>query len=375
MKGPINPMIMRRRTATLSLLCAMACARVSASEPVRLAVVGLVHDHARLLFPMLKDRNDLHLVGVVEDDPEIIGYYEEHFHLSPSLFYPSFEALVAKEKVQAVAAFTSTAGHRAVVEECAPLGIDVMMEKPMATNLDDARAIASAAAKGGIQVVVNFETTWYPSNKLAFDLVRQRQLIGKLRKILVQDGNQGPVGIKTTPYFLKWLTDPAAGGGASLDFGCYGADLISWMMGGARPRTVTAVMQNFQPSLYTRVEDESTIVLAYPEAQGVIQASWNWPYGRKDMEIYGTAGSVTVPGRDFLRVRAGDEPARQQSAPAIIGPESEQLSYLAAVVRGEIKPSGMSSVALNMVVTEILDAARESARTGKTVVLPEKPSW
>jgi predicted dehydrogenase len=368
---------MRFKSVVLALLLAAACTSASAqgAGAVHLAVVGLVHDHARLLFPMLKGRNDLKLVGIVEGDPEIIGYYEEHFHLSADLFYPTLQALLAKEKVQAVAAFTSTAGHRAVVEACAPLGIDVMMEKPMATSLEDAKAIAAAAARGGIQVLVNFETTWYPSNTLAFDLVNGSHLIGSPRKILVQDGNQGPLAIKTTPFFFKWLTDPSQGGGASLDFGCYGADLISWMMHGERPRTVTAVMQNFQPETYTRVEDESTIVLVYPQTQGVIQASWNWPFGRKDMEIYGQSGSVAVPNRDFVRIRVGDDPVRQESAPALIGADSEQLSYLAAIVRGERKTTGMSSIALNMLVTEILDAARESARTGKTVSLPEKQPW
>ncbi|HZZ19763.1 MAG TPA: Gfo/Idh/MocA family oxidoreductase [Opitutaceae bacterium] len=368
-------MLIRSFVASFLLLAAPAFLQAEETPPVPLAVVGLEHDHARLLFPMLKGRGDLKLVGIVESDPEIIGYYEEHFHLCPSLFFPTFGALVAKEKVRAVAAFTSTAGHRAVIEECAPLGIDVMMEKPMATNLDDARAIAAAAAKGGIEVVVNFETTWYPSNALAFDLVNQRRLIGSPRKILVQDGNPGPSAIKATPYFLKWLTDPALGGGANMDFGCYGADLVTWIMKGERPKTVTAVMQNFQPATYSRVEDESTIVLGYPTTQAVIQASWNWPYGRKDMEIYGESGSVMVPNREFVRVKAGDEPARQQNALAITGPCAEQLSYLSAVVRGEIKPTGMSSIALNMIVTEILDAARESARTGRTVPLPPRPAW
>jgi predicted dehydrogenase len=346
-----------------------------AAAPVRLAVVGLEHDHARLLFPMLKGRTDMQLVGIVESNPEIIGYYEEHFHLEPSLFYPSIGSLVAATKVQAVAAFTSTAGHRGVVEECAPLGIDVMMEKPMATGLDDARAIAAAAAKGGIQILVNFETTWYPSNKLAFEMVNGKHAIGEIHKVVAQDGNQGPKAIKTTPYFFNWLTDPAKGGGANLDFGCYGADLITWLMGGRRPASVTAVAQTFQPETYTRVEDESTILLSYPGTQGIIQASWDWPYGRKDLEIYGQTGSVLVPSRDFVRLRVGDEATRQENAPALTGPEVDQLSYLAAIVRGEIKPTGMSSVAMNMVVTEILEAARESARSGRRVDLPAAPPW
>jgi predicted dehydrogenase len=274
-----------------------------------------------------------------------------------------------------VAAFTSTAGHRGVVEECAPLGIDVMMEKPMALDMKDARAIKAAAEKGGVQVLVNFETTWYASNRLAFSLVNDKHTIGEIRKILVQDGNQGPRAIKATRYFFKWLTDPEQGGGASLDFGCYGADLITWIMGGKRPISVFAVTQNFQPEIYTHVEDESTIILTYPNTQGIIQASWNWPYGRKDMEIYGQTGSVLVPNRDFVRIRVRDEAAKQEPAPTPNGPEVDQLAALAAVVRGESKPSGMSSIELNMEVTEILDAARESARTGRKVDLPASPDW
>jgi predicted dehydrogenase len=342
--------------------------------PVRLAVVGLVHDHARLLFPMLAGRSDVQLVGIVEPDREVVGYYKSHFHLDDALFYPDLGSLLAKTRVQAVATFTSTADHRRVVEMCAPLGIDVMMEKPLAASLEDARAISAAAARGGIQVVVNFETTWYPSNRLAFDLVNRRHAIGDVRKILVQDGNQGPQGIKTTPYFFRWLTDPAQGGGALRDFGCYGADLVTWLMEGRRPTSVLAVTQNFQGAIYPRVEDESTIILTYPSAQAIIQASWNWPFGRKDMEIFGTNGSASVPGRDVVRIRVADSAEKALQAPALQPPENDQLAYLAAVVRRQIRPSGLSSLELNLVVTEILDAARESARTGRRVDLgPARP--
>jgi predicted dehydrogenase len=362
---------MKIRSFISVLLCAatLRAAPETPPAPVRLAVIGLVHDHARLLFPMLAGRSDIQLVGIVEPNPEVVAYYKSHFPLDDSLFFPTFESLLAKTKVQAVAAFTSTAAHRRVVEMCAPLGIDVMMEKPLAADLDDARAISEAAEKGGIQVVVNFETTWYPSNQLAYDLVDRQHAIGDVRKILVQVGNQGPVGINTTPYFSKWLTDPDQGGGALRDFGCYGADLVTWLMQGRRPDSVLAVAQNFQKNYYPRVEDESTIILNYPTAQAIIQASWNWPYGRKDMEIYGKDGSAILPNRDVVRLRVGDAAERVERAPALMPPYTDQLSYLAAVVRGEIRPSGLSSLKVNLIVTEILDAARESARTGERVRL------
>jgi predicted dehydrogenase/inosine-uridine nucleoside N-ribohydrolase len=243
-----------------------------------------------------------------------------------------------------------------------------MMEKPLAVNLADARAIAAAAKKGGIQVFVNYETTWYASNHAAHDLLLGQRAIGDVRKIVVHDGHQGPAAIGCSPDFLKWLTDPVLnGGGALMDFGCYGADLVTWLMDGQRPTSVFAVTQHIQPDVYPKVDDEATIVITYPRAQAILQASWNWPYGRKDMEIYGEKGSIIVPDRNSLRIRMGDGPGSTVVAPALQGPYADEISYLAAVVRGEIRPEGLSSLDTNLVVDEILDAARESARTGRRI--------
>jgi predicted dehydrogenase len=349
----------------------IACAWAQPSpRPVRLAIVGLVHDHAGGFIPSLAGRHDVQLVGIVEPDPSLRASYAKRFNLDANLFFPTLDALLAKTKVQAVATFTSTFDHRRVVEMCAPLGIDVMMEKPMAASLADARAIAAAAKKGGIQVIVNYETTWYSSNREAYDLVDRQHAIGGVRKILAYAGHQGPAAIGCSPAFLKWLTDPVLnGGGASMDFGSYGADLITWLMRGQRPTSVFAVMQHFQPDVYPRVEDEATIVLTYPRAQAIIQASWNWPYGRKDMEIYGQSGSVMVPDRDTVRLRQRDAAEAALPAPALKDPYADSVSYLAAVVRGEIRPTGLSSVETNLVVNEILEAAKESAQTGRLIDL------
>jgi hypothetical protein len=51
------------------------------------------------------------------------------------------------------------------------------------------------------------------------------------------------------------------------------------------PLTVTAVTQQIKPEIYPRVDDEATIILTYLHAQGILQASWNWPFDRKDMEV------------------------------------------------------------------------------------------
>ncbi len=345
--------------------------------PVRIAMIGLVHDHAYGFIPLTQNRPEVQLAGIVEPDHELAATYAKRFNLPTNLFYPTLAALLAKTNVDAAAAFTTTLDHRRVVEMCAPLHINVMMEKPLAVNMREARAIQAAARSGGIQVIVNYETTWYRSSQAAYKLVDEEHAIGDLRKIVVHDGHGGPKEIGCSETFLKWLTDPKLNGGGALpDFGCYGAGLITWLMAGQRPTSVFAVTQQIKPEVYPKVEDEATVVLAYPKAQGIIQASWNWAIGRKDMEIYGTTGYVLAPQKDLLRLGKvhTQETELDLPAPPLSSPLRDQISYLASVVRGETQPSGPSSLELNLIVTEILDAARESARTGRRIELPPAPA-
>jgi predicted dehydrogenase len=279
--------------------------------------------------------------------------------------------MLQKARPQAVVVYTNTYDHRRVVEACARHGVHVMMEKPLAVSADDAHVIRNAAREAGIHVLVNYETTWYPSSRAVYDLVHGNAL-GELRKVVVHDGHRGPREIGVDREFLSWLTDPVLdGGGALFDFGCYGVDLTTWLMDGRRPDAVTAVTQTNKPDVYPRVDDEATIVLRYPRAQAIIQASWNWPFSRKDMEAYGETGyAITVRAKQ-LRVRRAGEEETQVDADALAPPADDPLSYLRAVVTGRVRPDGPSSLETNVVVTEVLDAARRSAASGATVRLGE----
>jgi predicted dehydrogenase len=245
-----------------------------------------------------------------------------------------------------------------------------MMEKPLAVSLEDALAIKKAADAARIQVLVNYETTWYPSNRAAYDLVHEKAL-GDVRKVVIHDGHSGPKEIGVGPEFLSWLTDPKLNGaGALFDFGCYGADLMTWLMDGQRPQTVTAVTQQIKPEIYPHVDDEATIILTYPKAQAIVQASWNWPFDRKDMEVYGQTGYVITVKRDDIRVRRAGGMDEQVAAKTLPSPYDNSLSFLRAVIMDGMKPDGPSSLETNVTVTEILDAARRSAVSGKTIRLP-----
>ncbi len=368
----VNPIIKGHLVYRLLLgLLLFAAGNVwSQPSPLRLGIVGLEHDHAHGFIPGATSRQDTQLVGIAESDPDLVRRYASQYNLKTNLFYPNLEKMLQSTNPQAIATFTSTFAHPAVVELCAARGVHVMMEKPLAVNMAHARRIETAARKGGIQVVVNYETTWYPANHAVYELVHDQKALGDLRKIVVHDGHQGPKEIGCSADFLRWLTDPVLnGGGALTDFGCYGADLITWLMQGRRPTSVFAVTQQIKPQVYPKVEDEATIILTYPHCQGIIQASWNWPFNRKDIEVYGQSGYALAPEKDLLRVRTAGATEKTVSPPPLKAPEVDPLTYLAAVVRGDTRPSGLSSLEINLVVTAILDAARQSAKTGKRVNL------
>jgi len=332
-------------------------------------MAGLVHGHAEGFFNRVKDRRDIQIVGIAEADEKLFDRYANQFGLDRNLRHADLDEMLNATHPQAVLVYTNTYDHRHAVEICAKHGVAVMMEKPLAVSVDDARAIEQAARANKIQVLVNYETSWYRSNRAAYDLVHENA-IGEIRKVVVHDGHPGPKAINVPPEFFGWLTDPKLnGGGALFDFGCYGADLTTWLMDGRRPDTVTAVTQRLQPDVYPRVDDEATIVLTYPKAQAIFQASWNWPFDRKDMEVYGQTGSAITVKRDNLRVRLPKGEEQLLAAKPLPPPLDDPLSYLRAVLQDGLKPDGSSSLETNLVVTEILDAARQSAASGKTIRL------
>jgi predicted dehydrogenase len=119
------------------------------------------------------------------------------------------------------------------------------------------------------------------------------------------------------------------------------------------------------------VDDEATIVVTYPHAQGIIEASWNWPVGRKDMEVYGQTGYVMTIDALNLRLRKNEKEMEIPFvAEATQFPQNDPFVYLAAVVHNEIiSDDDLSSLKTNMIVVEILNAARKSAKEGKTIYL------
>jgi len=351
-------------------------AQAQTAAPVRVAIVGLVHGHVQGFLHNLASHPEIALVGISDPDAALRQKYITKTHLSGDMFFATEAEMLKKTHPQAILVYTSIAGHRAAIEEAAPLHIAAMVEKPLATTVEDALAIQALSEKYNVPVLTNYETTWYNSNTAAVKMLEEGK-IGDLRKLVVHDGHEGPKEIHVDPEFFNWLTDPKENGaGAMFDFGCYGVDLATWIMHGELPTTVTAVALQLKPQIYPKVDDDSTIVLTYPHAQAILQGSWNWPFARKDMEVYGATGYVdtlyedAAPGAKLRMRLPGEKAEHVETAPALTAPQNDSLNYLAAVLGGSLKPQhDLTSLDTNVAVVRILDAARRSAQTGKTIYL------
>lgn len=343
-------------------------------KALRVGVVGLTHTHVHGILGRA-NHDDIEIVGIVEPNRDLALRYSKQHGYSMSLVYNTMAEMVAACHPEAVCAFGSIYEHLAVVEFFAPKGIHVMVEKPLAVNFEQAKKMEALAKKNNIELLTNYETTWYPSNHQTRELLN-KGTIGDARKIVVRDGHRGPKKLGIAHEFLDWLTDPILnGGGAIIDFGCYGTNLSTWLMNGKKPNSVTAITQQLQAENNPKVDDESIIILQYDNANAIVEGSWNWPIGRKDLEVYGLTGALFADNKYQLRTRMaqGYDGFKEDSFKLkdLEAPRNDPFAFLEAVIRKKIKPEpfDLSSLENNMVVMEILDAAIRSAKTGKTIQL------
>ena len=355
---------------TLALLVSMLAMAQKNDSPLRIGVSGVAHGHLWNLINAM-NRGDFVIVGVAEENPEFRAHNNLVGRLPKEKFYASLTEMLDKEKPEVVVDYGSILHHMTTVEACAPKGVHVMVEKPLATTYRQALRMEELAKKYGIKIMVNYETTWYAANHHLKSLSDRGQL-GKLTRIEVYDGHQGPKEIGCDNMFLSWLTDPVEnGGGAVIDFGCYGVNLATWLLGGQKPKSVYAVLQHNKPQVYPKVDDDATILLEYDGCTVQVMGSWCWPMNRKDMYVYGLRGYAYQKNNNRMQLLVDGRQGREFNAPKLLPPYDDSYRYLKALVRGEIEeqPSDLSALQNNILVVRILEAAIRSAQTGKAVII------
>jgi predicted dehydrogenase len=263
--------------------------------------------------------------------------------------------------------YEAPAAHLSVVEICMPLHIPVMIEKPLAFSIEDAARIKTLSEKFNTKVYTNFPSIWYSS---FIELLKRSNEAGTINKMVMRGGHRGPIEVGCSSAFLNWLTDSTKnGGGALIDFGCYGAAIMTELMHGKLPISVYATTRHLKPTMYPKADDAATIILEYEDATGIVEASWNWPYTIMDVEVSGSDGYLHASQFDTPQLQVKNE--KESRNETISTPEyKDGVEYLTAVLKdGAPDNNEMLSLERNLIVVRILDAARKSAREGRKILL------
>src|SRR5712664_1977251 len=334
----------------------------------RLAVVGLDHDHVWSLLKDIAGEPSAELVAIAESDAALVSRAQKEVPASVK-FYADYVAMLDEAKPEAVIVATANDRHLEILRQCAKRHIHYSTEKPMATNAADAREMERLAREANIKLMVNYWNAWVAPSHDLFHRVRAGE-VGPIEKIIVQYGHRGPKEIGISQQLENWLSHPGRnGGGAIMDFGCYGAELSLWLKG--RPTRVYAPTRKLKVEKNNKVDDDATIVLDYPDATAIIEASWDWPYTKDQVEVFGPKGSL-LARQSTVQHRSADArgpnvapDGENVTLDALPKETSNPISYFVDCIRNNKPIEDPVSARLNVQVMEILDAARESARTGK----------
>jgi predicted dehydrogenase len=342
-----------------------------AAAPYRIAVVSMSHSHAGGHLERMLKSDAVTLVGVGENAPDLVARARK-LGVRDDLIFPDWRQMIDRVQPDVVWAFTETNRHVEVVEYCAPRKVHVMVEKPLSATHAEALAIERAATRHGIRVFTNYSTAWQPAVYAARAALAAGH-IGSVTRMRVAIGHMGP-GDPRKSAFAAWLADPIKnGGGALMDFGCYGVLQSLWYKG--RPDSVLATANQLRPDEFPKVEDHAVILLHYQDGVAILEASWNLPARpASGFEIFGQKGSLNVGATIELRLNAGGRAAAATSLPVDpLPPErADALAYMGERLRANQPLEGLVALPINVMLAEILDAAKESVRTGRVVKLAAK---
>lgn len=336
-----------------------------AAEPT-IAVVGLVHSHAWGYLNRMAANQPARLVGVAETIPELIAEAKKR-GVKDELIHADWRKMLDQTKPMMVWAFVENYRHLEIVEYCAPRKIHVIFEKPLASTYKDAVAIRNLARKHGIHIMTNYQMAWWPSNYAARKMAADGALgeVFRIRGIVGHGGPGNATGLNK--WFFEWLTDPVKNGaGALVDFGCYNALWSLWYLG--RPESVFAHSNQLRPAEFPKVEDNSVMMLNYKRGVAILEGSWDLPRSFQDLEVFGRDGSVYM-SRAQLEYRKGRGQAQNMPLEPLPAGSEEPIAAMIKQIETGKEASPVTALEINAGVVEILDAAKESIRTGRAVRL------
>lgn len=345
----------------------------------RVGILGLTHDHIWHHVADLKSSPQVAVVHVADEHDELVQQLAEQVQLDH--VYTTAEDLLEHEQLDLVMIYADNHRSAELAVMAMRQGLHVIVEKPMAATLREAEAMLTTAAGEGVQLMVNWPIAWNPTIRHALRLAVDGR-IGRITHVEYRGAHAGPKEYGCSPYFYGWLYDAQRnGGGALIDYCSYGAMLSRVLLG--LPHAVTAVGGRLQKE-YIPVEDNAVLMMRYPRAIGMAQASWSQiGVGRgAGPVIYGTTGTIIVHQRAGLReghvVREGQielmtvaQPEGELlDPPELPAAERSTVAYFLDCLDRQAPVDGIVSATVGRDVQEILEAGYQSLASGRTVPLP-----
>jgi len=337
------------------------------ADALKVAVLGLAHDHVWSNVRELGELEGATLVAGADGNADLRNQFVEM--TGCKAVYDDFTELLDKESPDAVFAFTPTAHHANVVELCAPRGIHVLVEKPMAATLEQADRMLVAARKSGITLMINWPTAWNRGLRTAYRLV-QEGAIGQLWQLLWRGGHCGPDELGCSEHFCDFLFDKHLNGaGAFNDYGGYGSSMCALFLG--RPNQVVGMAGRLLKT-HLPVDDNGMMMLRYPNAMCRLEMTWTEAVPHQpphDVMLYGTEGTITA-GRELMLYTKDNKEGETVALDALPQGEKNGPEHFVNCILSGDAPSFVTGADLSRDAQEIMEAGLISATNGIAVSLP-----
>ncbi|MSR43561.1 MAG: Gfo/Idh/MocA family oxidoreductase [Pedosphaera sp.] len=285
--------------------------------------------------------------------------------------YADARALLERERPDAVLIFSDNAAHVPLTEFAAAHGAHVFVEKPLAADLRGAERMLAAVKRAKVRLMVNWPVAWWPQLQHAVALAKSGE-IGDVWQVKYRAAHAGPREMGCSRHFSEWLYDARRnGGGAFIDYCCYGAMLARAMLG--RPTRVTGVAERLLKR-DLRTEDNGLLAMHYPHALALAEASWT-QIGHLTSYftfIYGTTGTLLVEPGDTGRLLRATAKEPDGKAVKVPRPAAHLRSASAHFIHG-LKTGApfhlLCDPTIGRDTQEILEAGIRSARKRASVTL------
>jgi len=339
------------------------------TERLRVAVVGLSHDHIWDHLGDLTSSEHVEYVGGADADAELRTKLENKYG---GRTWDDWRVMLDEVQLDAVYIYSSNREGAVASTEASHRGLHVMIEKPMAADLAGADAMLAAAKQSQTALMVNWPFAWWPQMQHALTVVTDGR-IGRVWQVKYRAAHAGPAELGCTPQFCNWLFDEHAnGGGAMMDYCCYGTTLARAILG--VPEQVVGLSGNFCKDQLS-VEDNAIIVMKGTDSMATAEASWTQigKLSSYTTTIYGTTGTLLVEPRAGGRLILATESDPEGSPVDVPEPAAHfqnATDHFVSHIRSgtELHPLCRSDVCRDS--QEILEAGKRSMKSGAHIPLP-----